>query len=148
MVKHVKLKSNRILLNTGIMLFPFVIMIIINEGYRINKTNDNGIYKGLSTLNITDARKEKCTWKCHNNTQFCKTHHVTYLKNNLRLTDPIYYGIIRALKLGNAYALMNVVILVVLIPLSILIFIIKSINIQKQIIILTRNSHEIHTDDL
>ena len=148
MIKYLILKDYRTILNTFILLALFVVMIIINESYRIKTANEDCIYKGVSTLNSSNAKVEKCTWACHNNTPFCKLHHVSFLRNKLSLTDPIYNRIIKALELGNVYALMNVVFLVIAIPLLIWFFIIKSWNIQDEINLLKNERHGNYTNDL
>tara|TARA_B110001452_G_scaffold34263_1_gene26432 strand:+ start:802 stop:1020 length:219 start_codon:yes stop_codon:yes gene_type:complete len=57
-------------------------MIMINELVRLN-TNEKGYPKGkwgliqnISEINTADKLKGKCTWICHNDTNYCKENHV------------------------------------------------------------------------
>ena len=38
--------------------------------------------------------KEKCSWACYFDTNFCKENHVKFAKNYFEKTDPLYFGII------------------------------------------------------
>ncbi|MFT6357117.1 MAG: hypothetical protein ACJAYJ_001330 [Saprospiraceae bacterium] len=89
--------------------------------------------KGVTALNSAKADKEKCTWNCHNDTNFCKKHHVKMRAKNFEYTDPIYFGVIHSLKSTGHYVLANIIFLVVLIPILIVFLIGKSISIQFKI---------------
>ncbi len=87
----------------------------------------------ISVINSIDKNADKCTWICHDNTRFCKENHVKYLHPFYKYTDTAYFGIINLLqKMGN-YRLANVIILIILVPLFIWFFIIKSLNMQDEI---------------
>lgn len=124
--------------NILILLFPFLLMITTNEIVR--PTLKEKPYSGLGTaaMNSADRNKDKCTWICHNDTNFCKEHHVKFLKPFYWLTDIMYFGVITLLKLTGSYALANIFFLVVLIPMFIWFFIIKIINMQLEINLLKR----------
>ena len=63
----------------------------------------------------------------------CKKKHVKYLTKYYKFTDCIYFGIINGLKNTGHYQLANIIVLVILLPLLIWVFIIKSLNVQDQI---------------
>jgi hypothetical protein len=125
---------NRYIHNILILLFPFMFMVLINEVVRL-KTKEEHRYmsQGITAINSADFLPHKCTWICHNNTTYCKTHHVKYLKPLYSITDLFYFGVIDLLASTGNYGAANIVFLVFLIPLTILYFIIKSINIQYKI---------------
>ena len=125
--------------NTGLLLFPFILMIVINESVKsISKKNSFHI-GGIKTINSKEKIKNKCTWVCHNDTRYCKTNHVKFNHKYFSKTDPLYFGVINCLDARDSYVLMNVFILVVLIPFFIWYFLIKSMNIQDQIVDIKKN---------
>jgi len=67
----------------------------------------------------TKPSSEKCSWKCHDDTAFCKTNHVKYAKSYFNQIDPIYFGIINSLKSTGDYRGANILFLVLLIPIII-----------------------------
>ncbi len=116
-----------------IVLLPFVLMIIVNESFRLSIKELSYHKYGFTTINSSDKISDKCTWNCHNNTSFCKEHHVKFLKKSFSKTDQIYYGEIKLLKSTGNYGLANIAILVILIPFLIFYFIIKGLNIRNEI---------------
>ena len=126
--------------NTGLLLLPFILMIIINESVKsISNTKSYHIGR-IKTINSFEKIKNKCTWICHNNTRYCKTNHVKFNHKYFSKTDPLYFGLINCLDARDSYALMNVFFLVVFIPLMIWYFLIKSMNIQDQIVEIKKNN--------
>jgi hypothetical protein len=119
--------------NILILIFPFVLMFIINEALRIKIRETPYSLNGIKAINSAEYLQEKCTWTCHNNTEYCKIHHVKYLKPYYLVTDFFYFGIIAALKSTGNYGVANIIFLVFLFPITILYFIIKSINLQNEI---------------
>lgn len=119
--------------NLTILIFPFLIMIIVNE--IVKPTIEEKPYSkyGVTAINSADKNADKCTWICHNNTNYCKENHVKYLKNYYAYTDMLYFGTISLLAKTGNYGLANIIFLVVLLPLLIWFFIIKSLNIQDEI---------------
>jgi hypothetical protein len=116
-----------------IVLLPFVLMIIVNESFRLSSKESPYRKYGFTTINSSDKISDKCTWNCHNNTSFCKAHHVKFLNKSFSKTDQIYYGEIKLLKSTGNYGLANIAILVILIPFLIFYFIIKGLNIHSKI---------------
>lgn len=123
----------RLTRNILILISPFMLMVLVNEVTR-SKIKESP-YKafGITAINSSRLLTEKCTWACHNNTEYCKTHHVKYLKPYFIFTDFFYYGVIAALKSTGNYGAANIILLVLLIPGTILYFIIKSLNKQDDI---------------
>jgi uncharacterized membrane protein YtjA (UPF0391 family) len=116
---------------------PYLLMIAINETIRPNLATQSGKMNGHATMNPTIASKHKCTWQCHNATNYCKANHVKVLKPYYNYTDPIYFGIINLLHSTGNYGLANIVFLVILIPFLICYFITKSwqYNLKRKILI-------------
>jgi uncharacterized membrane protein len=119
--------------NLVILISPFLLMIIVNEVVRPTIREKPYSNYGITAINSADKNTEKCTWICHNNTTYCRNHHVRYLKNHYAYTDTIYFGIIGLLAKTGNYGLANIIFLVILLPLLIWLFIIKSLNIQDKI---------------
>ncbi len=118
-------------------LFPFLIpilgMILTNEySQHIIHTKGHQI-KGITAINSAQKLKDNCSWICHNNTNFCKQHHVKFAKPFFKITDPIYFGLINSLKSTGNYGLANVLVLGILLPLLILFLFLKSIRMQTEI---------------
>jgi len=123
----------RLLRNTLILVAPFLIMALINEAVR-PKIKENPYKKeGITTINSAQQLPNKCTWICHNDTKYCKANHVKYLKPFYPITDKFYFGVICILKSTRNYDAANIIFLVLLFPLAILYFIIKSIDMQEEI---------------
>ena len=127
------MRKNKILRNIAILVLPFFLMIVVNEIIRPTITGKPYTKYGISAINSVDKTPEKCTWICHNNTTYCKTHHVKYLKSYFQFTDKMYFGIIHLLKKTGNYRLANIIFLVILFPFLIWFFTIKSLNIQDEI---------------
>lgn len=121
------------LLYAALLLLPFLTMLLTNEIVKRNTTKKGYSSHGVTTINSAKAYKDKCSWMCHNNTNYCRANHVKYAKPYFAEIDPIYYGIIRALKATGNYGLANIVFLVVLIPLIIYVLLVKSIGMQFEI---------------
>lgn len=119
-----------------IILFLFTLaisqMIIVNEYYRhtadINEPESFLFVKGISS-NITT--KEKCTWSCHHNTTYCMNNHIKRLTpTQLATSKKYYFGLITLLNTGNMYMFANIILLILVVPLTIIYFITESILIQ------------------
>lgn len=119
--------------NIGILITPFLLMIVINEIVRPTIREKPYTIKGIKAINSDIKDPEKCTWICHDNTNYCKENHVTFLKPYLGYTDDLYFGVIGMLKSTGNYRAANIIFLVVLVPLLIWFFFIKSLNIQDEI---------------
>lgn len=119
--------------NITLLIFPFMLMVVINEVVRSTIKEKPYTAHDITAINSIEKTKDKCTWICHNNTGFCKENHVKNLKPYFKYTDTIYFGIISAFQKTGNYGLANIIFLVVLAPLLIWFFIIKSLNIQDEI---------------
>ena len=107
-------------------------MVLVNELVRINhKTHYED--QGFTILNTTEPLKNKCSWICHNHTAYCIEHHVKLTKPYLKYTKPIYFGAIKALESQGNYRIANIVFLVILIPLWMFYFLVKSIDLLIEI---------------
>jgi hypothetical protein len=123
----------RLLRNAIIFLAPFLIMALINETVRPKIKEIPYKANGITAINSVEYLPNKCTWNCHNNTPYCKSKHVKYLKPFYTITDLFYKGVINLLASTGNYGAANIIFLVFLFPLTILYFIIKSIDIQTEI---------------
>ena len=110
---------------------PLISMIGLNEFVRFQSRSD--LPRSTFRINSNEKNKDQCTWACHNNTSYCKTHHVKVLNNHFKDTDQAYFGIIETFQLSGNYGLANVLILALLIPGLICFFSIKSAQIQIKI---------------
>ena len=128
--------------NIAILIFPFLLMIIVNEIVRSTIKEKPYSKFEITAMNSDDKILDKCTWNCHNNTRFCKENHVKYLKPYYKYTDTIYFGMIILLQKTGNYGLANIIFLVVLAPMLIWFFIVKSLNIQDEINLYKRNNNE------
>lgn len=119
--------------NIIILIFPFLIMIFINEAMRSSVKEAPYYFHNIATINSAEKLKNKCTWHCHNDTNFCKQYHVKHTQHLFKIIDPIYFGIIGFLKSTGSYAMANILFLVILFPLLMYYFLVKIIHLQKQI---------------
>lgn len=131
--RAVKYNMKRRLLYLAILVFPLLSMVAVNEFARGSVTEDGYTSHGITAINSAEGFKEKCSWACHNDTKYCKEHHVKLAKPYFAQIDPIYFGIIRSLQSTGNYGLANIIFLVILIPLLIYILLVKSIRLQRQI---------------
>ncbi len=123
----------KLIRNLAILISPFLSMIIINETVRPTIKEAPFCKYGISAINSADKNTEKCTWICHNNTTYCKEHHVQYFKNYYAYTDLIYFGIINLLDRTGNYGFANIIFLVILLPGLIWFFLIRSLSMQDKI---------------
>ena len=123
----------RFLRNILILILPFLLMALINEAVKAKIKEKPYTAHGITAVNSAEYLPKKCTWICHNNTTYCKAHHVKYLKRFYAITDFFYFGVIGLLAATGNYGAANIIFLVFLFPFTILYFIIKSIDIQKEI---------------
>ena len=124
---------NRIILYIIIFALPFLGMVLINEASRQIISDKPYVISGVVTINSNKKTPDKCSWNCHNDTNYCKKHHAKVAKSNFKYIDPIYFLIIAVLQSTGGYGLANILILVIMAPLFFYILLIKSINIQFQI---------------
>lgn len=124
---------SRIIRNTALLALPFMVMIMVNEMVRFTQKDGPYSQHGVATINSGEKVPDKCTWVCHNNTNYCKENHVTLLKPYFPVTDLFYFGIISLLQLTGSYGMANIIVLVILVPFWIWYFTIRSLNIQDKI---------------
>ena len=125
--------------NIIILGIPVLFMVIVNEYVRISSTEVPYSKYGVTAINSVNADSKKCTWICHNNTNYCKDNHVKHLKNKLVHTDILYFGIIGLLASTGNYGLANILFLVILAPLWVWYFTAKSIDTGILLYQLKRN---------
>ena len=119
--------------NITLLILPFIFMIIINEVVRPGIKEKPYSKSGITAINSSGRIADKCTWICHNQTNYCKEHHVTFNKRFFIISDPMYFGVIGLLRSTGNYGLANIIILVVLIPLLMWFLLIKSLGMQIEI---------------
>jgi uncharacterized membrane protein len=119
--------------NSLLLIVPFIMMVAVNEIVRPTIKEKPCCPFGTTAINSAEKLKDKCTWACSNQINYCKTHHVRFNKNLFIITNPLFYGVGEWLQATGSYILANIIFLVVLIPLVIWFFLIKSLNIQDKI---------------
>lgn len=108
-------------------------MFIVNEYTRSNSRGQIYYRKNLAVINPCFALKDKCTWHCHDQTQYCKTNHVSIFRPVIKYTDLVYFGIIKTLRSTGNYQMANIVFLVILWPLLMLVLFFKIFKINQKI---------------
>jgi|GEM_PF-320077 len=116
-----------------LVLIPISLILIVNEGYQSVIPKHQNSWKGVKTINPASGFQDRCSWACHNDTDFCKSNHVKLLASYFSTTDPLYFGIIRSLKATGNYGLANTIVLVLLIPGICIWLFVKSIDYQLKI---------------
>jgi len=128
--------------NLLLLVMPYLMMTAVNEIVRVTSENQPYHIYGVNTINSSFGMKDKCSWRCHNETSFCKENHVGFCKDYLEYTDPIYFGVINLLKSTGNYGLANLVFLVVLFPFLMYVFLVGSMDIQIKINRIKKNHYE------
>ena len=123
----------RYIRNIAVFIFPILLMIMVNEMVRPTIKGIPFSMNGLNGMNSDNKNLHKCTWSCYLNTTYCKENHVKHLKPYYKYTDPTYFGIINFNRKTGNYVLANIIFLVLLFPLLVYGFMIKSLNIQDEI---------------
>jgi len=116
-----------------LLFLPFIGMIIVNEFVKLSIEEEGYHHQGIIAINSALKFKEQCSWVCHNNTAYCKENHVKFAQPYFDKIDPIYFGIINALKSTGNYGLANILFLVGLLPLGMYFLLVKSIAMQFEI---------------
>ena len=109
--------TKRLTRNIFLLIFPFLIMVFVNEVYRFKIADPPYQFNGVKAINSDIKYSDKCSWVAHQNTSYCKTHHVKFIKRYLNQTDIIYFSIIRLLHATGGYKMGNIFFLVFLFPL-------------------------------
>ena len=123
----------RYIRNIAVLIFPILFMIVVNETIRPTLKEKPFSKNGLNGMNSADITAEKCTWTCYLATKYCKENHVKYLKPYYKYTDPMYFGIIDFNHKTGNYVWANIAFLVLLFPLLVYSFFVKSMNLQDEI---------------
>ncbi len=116
-----------------ILIFPFLVIITVNETTRSQKLENHHPVTFVTSINPSTPFEEKCSWFCHNDTNFCKQHHVKFAKPFFEIIDPIYFGIIKSLQSAGNYRMMNILFLVILWPMLMYFLLIKSLAMRMEI---------------
>ncbi len=119
--------------NLFILIIPFFLMILINEYSRVDIKWQGYNFKDVSVMNSSKKTTKECTWNCQNNTAFCKSNHVKYLKSYFSYIDPIYFGMIKFLKSTGDYQVANIIFLMFIWPLVMFVLIINSLSLIAKI---------------
>lgn len=123
----------RYIRNLIILTAPFLLMVLVNETVRPTIREKPYSQVGITAINSVIQTPDKCTWNCHNNTTYCKQHHVKLMKPYFSIVDPIYFGIITLLQLTGGYALANIIFLVILWPLLMFFLLTGILDMQQKI---------------
>lgn len=116
-----------------LLFLPIIGMILVNEYSRHTTTEKGYQIQEVTAVNSAKKYPQKCSWICHNDTDFCKQNHVKLVTPIFQIIDPIYFGIINSLKSTGNYGLANVVILGVILPFLMILLFIKSLQMQSEI---------------
>ena len=119
--------------NILLLIFPFLLMVGVNEIVRPVIKKKPYASHGITAINSADKIQDKCTWICHNQTSYCKKYHVKFARDFFPVTDKIYFGVISLLRSTGNYGMANIIFLVVLIPFTMWFLLIQSIIIQEKI---------------
>ena len=123
----------RFLRNLGLFIFPFLIMILVNELIRPTIKKEAYTKQGVTAINSAIRSASFCSWNCHNDTQYCKQYHIRWIGAYQEWIDPIYFGMIKGLKSTGNYGLANILFLVILAPLLMFVLLVKILNLTQQI---------------
>lgn len=116
-----------------IFISPILFIIIINQSSRFAHSSKQQYFGLIKSSYITSLSTTKCSWKCHDDTEFCKRHHVKLFQVLTPYIDHIYFGIISLLAHTNRYKAANVMILGFLFPFFFYFLLIKSLMLRMQI---------------
>lgn len=119
---------NRHIRNVLFLLAPFIMMILVNESVRLTIKDKPYSIGEVTCINSADKILDRCTWICHNNTTYCLKNHVKSGMRTISFTKSIYFGIISMLKSSGNYMKANLVVFVLIIPITIWFFLIKVLD--------------------
>ena len=133
----------RYMRNIFILILLFLLMIVVNELVRTSIIEKPYSKSGITAINSGAAIESKCTWICHNETNYCKTHHVNISSGYFKYTDQLYFGLVGLRKATGNYGLANIILLAIIIPFLMWYLLIKSLNIQSEITKLKKTNERI-----
>jgi len=113
----IKKKMKNLFFIISILIFPYIIMLIVNQSVYETSYNKTIFGYNIKTHNPHSFSKTKCTWSCHHNTSSCEKYHIKH--QSIKEVDFIYDKIIKLLYSGGSkfYAINNIIFLVLLWPL-------------------------------
>lgn len=114
-------------------IIPVSFMIFVNAIRTPHESPESFLLRGVKTQNTDKQIITQCSWACHNNTNYCKAHHVKFLKAYFPIIDPVYYGIINGLKSFGDYQYANIIFLVIAWPALMYFLLVKSLLIELKI---------------
>lgn len=115
------------------LIVPFLILVVVNALFSNEEGEKAHRIATFKAANTGEKIRSKCTWACHNDTNFCKTNHVQLMNPYFDVIDPIYFGIIRGLKATGDYGLANIIVLVLVLPMIMYFLLIQSIRMYWEI---------------
>ena len=121
------------ILSVFILVAPILTVILVNELVRRRSTESPYRIGSITVVNSNLQMKSKCSWSCHNDTGYCKNHHVKLVRHYFRYSDVLFFGVIDLLKSTGNYGLANIVFLVFLLPMIMFYLLIRSIDLQMKI---------------
>jgi hypothetical protein len=77
--------------NLSILILPFLILIGVNEAVRPTIKEPPFSFHGIAAINPSGKKKDTCTWFCHNQTDYCKIHHVKLLGDHCSESQVLEY---------------------------------------------------------
>ena len=122
----------KLLRNLALLIAPFLVMVLTNELVRPTIEEQGYTRQGVTAINSAIRSTSQCSWNCHNDTQYCKQHHIRWVGYE-KWIDPIYFGMIKRLKSTGDYELANIIFLVILAPLLMYILLVKIFDLTQQI---------------
>lgn len=119
----------KIVRNILVFVSPFILMVLVNHFIKpaVDPIPNDGKW------NSTKPLPDRCTWACHDHTDYCIEHHVKMNRTILNMTKPFYYGEITLLHMIGNYSIANILILVIGVPFFIWFFLIKVIDTLQEI---------------
>jgi hypothetical protein len=131
----------RLIRNIVLLIFPYLLMVGVNEAVRPTLDAPPYTAKGVTAMNSNLRLPDTCTWVGHNDTAYCKQQHVRFLQGHFATTDPIYFGMITILHASGNYGVANILLYVVLMPLVIWYALVKCIDYTLAIKRLKKNRY-------
>jgi hypothetical protein len=120
-----------------LLLLPYLIMVVVNEVSRWQQPlayeYKGGVTYGVSipAINPSEGDPDRCTWRCHDDTEYCLRHHVEYAPAEWLKSG--YFGIIRLLAGTGTYGLSNVLLLGAGWPFMMLLLLIGVVRMRRKI---------------
>ena len=117
--------------NLSLLCLPFLLVAAVNEYSRHIATDKPYQRRGLTFINSDIRSTDKCSWVCHNYSDFCDNNHIRFMGPIKASMDIVYFGMIRALKSIGNYAATNLIFLVFGWPLLMWYLLISCLNMRN-----------------